>query len=306
MPIDAHGNSAKKLVVFGCGYVGTAVARAALARGMTVSALTRNPAGAAILNAEGVRTVVADLAADGWHQQLTVPVDFVLDCVGSGGNGIAGYRHSYYGGMRSILRWAKGVGGFGTCVYTSSTAVYPQGGGQQVRETDTDNETAPAVRDLRSEKQSVLRETEQLLAGDGHAFRRWFVLRLAGIYGPQRTHLLTQVRAGSVTGTSEHQLNIAHRDDVVSAILACFDAPAEVRNEVFNVADDGAATKREVAEWLAARIGVRSPQFTGTAMAGRTAVPDRIVVNAKLKDMLGWQPRFPTFREGYDSLLEPV
>jgi nucleoside-diphosphate-sugar epimerase len=304
MAIDAHGNSAKSLVVFGCGYVGTAVARAALVRGITVSALTRNPAQAAILKAEGIRTVVADLAANTWHRQLTAPVDLVLDCVGSGGGGIAGYRHSYHDGMRSILEWAQGIGGLGTCVYTSSTAVYSQGGGQQVRETDTLGDTVSGQDTVRSEKQSVLVDTERLLAENRGAFRRWFVLRLAGIYGPQRTHLLTQVRTGNVSGIGEHHLNVAHRDDVVSAIFACFNAPPEVRDEVFNVADDASATKREVTDWLATRIGVRSPQFTGTAMQGRTAVPDRIIDNRKLKQTLDWRPRFPTFREGYAALLD--
>jgi nucleoside-diphosphate-sugar epimerase len=260
-----------------------------------------------MLNAEGVNTIVADLSTDVWHRQFTTPVDFVLDCVGSGGSGIGAYRHSYFDGMRSILEWARRIGGLGTCVYTSSTAVYAQGGGQQVCETDADGDIASVADDgFRSEKQRILRETERLLAADGRAFQRWFVLRLAGIYGPERTHLLAQVRAGSVTGTGEHHLNVAHRDDVASAIFACFDAPAQIRNEIFNVADDGSATKREMTDWLAGSVGVPSPQFTGATMEGRTAVPDRIVVNAKLKHTLGWQPRFPTFREGYASLLQSV
>ena len=56
--------SDKRLVIVGCGYVGSAVAQAALAEGARVEALTRNPEKAAILRAAGLaNVVVADLAA---------------------------------------------------------------------------------------------------------------------------------------------------------------------------------------------------------------------------------------------------
>jgi nucleoside-diphosphate-sugar epimerase len=31
--------------------------------------------------------------------------------------------------------------------------------------------------------------------------------------------------------------------------------------------------------------------------------PDRVIVNARAKAVLGWAPQFPTFREGYENLL---
>ena len=55
MPPFAHGNfSGKRLVVFGCGYVGGAVAREARERGMRVTALTRNAAKAIPLREAGI------------------------------------------------------------------------------------------------------------------------------------------------------------------------------------------------------------------------------------------------------------
>ncbi len=52
MPDFAHGNiSRKRLVIFGCGYIGGEVARQALGRGMQVTALTRNPETAAKIDA---------------------------------------------------------------------------------------------------------------------------------------------------------------------------------------------------------------------------------------------------------------
>ena len=70
------------------------------------------------------------------------------------------------------------------------------------------------------------------------------------------------------------------------------------------LADDAAATKAEIATWLAERLGVPPPRFTGLPATGRREVtPDRVIVNAKARALLGWHPEYPTFREGYKKIL---
>jgi nucleoside-diphosphate-sugar epimerase len=297
MTSEAHGKiAAPRLIIFGCGYVGAAVAETALASGIEVTAVTRNAAKAELLRAAGIRTVVADLASDAWHDAVGEAPDFALNSVGSGGNGVEGYRHSYLAGAASITRWARAHGPVGTLIYTSSTSVYPQSDGAVV------GEDAPTGGD---ERASILVEAERSFATAEGAWGRWFVLRLAGIYGPARHHVLDQVRRGEVTGTGEHRLNIAHRDDIVAAIWACFRAPAAIRNRIFNVADDSPAPKREIVEWLAQHVNPGGPvRFTGQPMAGRRATAlDRIIANRTLKSVLGWELRYPSFREGYAALL---
>lgn len=288
-------SSPQRLVVFGCGYVGSAVARWAVARGWHVTALTRNPRTAAWLEELGAAPIVADLASDTWHAAIAGAPAFALNCVSSGGGGLEGYRHSYLAGMESIAAWSQSRGAPGTVVYTSSTSVYPQGGGARV------DETAPT--DGASDRGQILLAAEAVLR-TRVACRRWFVLRLAGIYGPDRHHLLEQIRTGVVAGSGDHRLNLIHRDDIVGAIAACFEAPAEVPGGVFNVADDGAAPKREIVAWLAARLGLPSPTFSGEPAGGRRAVtPDRVIDASRARGVLGWRPTYSTFREGYGSLL---
>ena len=66
------------------------------------------------------------------------------------------YRRSYVDGLRSIGRWLATQPAGGTIVYTSSTGVYPQGGGSRVTEAaSTDDASATG---------QVLREAEQELA----------------------------------------------------------------------------------------------------------------------------------------------
>lgn len=286
----------KRLVIFGCGYVGSAVALDALARGARVTALTRNASAALALREQGVETVVADLAGDDWQGQIFPAPDFVLNCVSSGGSGLESYRHSYVDGMRAIVAWAGRHGAVGTFVYTSSTSVYPQGGGVVV------DENAPTPAGGTGDRAGLLVAAEEQLRRSEGACGRWFVLRLAGIYGPGRQHLVDQLRRGEVAGTGERHLNLVHRDDIVGAILACFAAVPSVANEVFNVVDDAPTPKAEIVAWLAATLGVPPPRFTGDPISAQRAMtPDRIISNGKLKARLDWRPRHPTFREGYRS-----
>ncbi|MBL9216931.1 MAG: NAD-dependent epimerase/dehydratase family protein [Opitutaceae bacterium] len=289
----------KRLVIFGCGYVGSALADAALAAGARVGTLTRNPEKAAALRAKGIEVVVADLAAADWHAQVAGGADFVVNCVSSGGS--KNYRRSYVEGMKSILTWAaRGPAPVGTLVYTSSTAVYPQGGGAVVEET------APA--EGATPNGAIIRESEVLLqAAPAAAVRRHFILRLAGIYGPDRHHLLDQLREGRpvLGGSGEHRLNLVHRDDIVAAILACLTAPAAVGSGIFNVADTGPVARAEVVRWLADRLGRPVPGFDGatTTRRGGAPMPDRIISSVKIQRVLGWRPQYPDYRAGYEKLL---
>lgn len=284
-----------RLVIFGAGYIGGAVARAAAARGIAVTALTRNAARAAELRAAGIRVVVADLAGDAWLDEIPPGADHVLNCVSSGGGGLDGYRHSYVDGTARIAAWTR-RGRVGTLVYTSSTSVYPQGGGAEVDESVP---TEPA-----GERAALLLEAERL--SNAAEAGRVFILRLAGIYGPDRHMILDTLRLGGpLPGSGLHRLNLAHRDDIVAAILACFAAPPTVPGGVFNVADDHPAPRAEVAAWLAARLGLPPPSFdpAATGARRRPETPDRIIRNDRLKAALGWRPQFTDFREGYGSLL---
>lgn len=290
-------NVDRRLVIFGCGYVGSELARQAITRGWGVTALTRNLAKAEELRRLGIQTVVAELASTEWHAQIAGGADWVVNTVSAGGGGLDGYRRSYVDGMASILAWTRNVGTVGTISYTSSTSVYPQDGGAAV------DEDAPTGG---SERGEILREAERLLESEaGRGCERGVVLRLAGIYGPGRHYLLDQVRDGTVAGVGEHRLNLIHRDDVCGALWATQSGSGGTgRMDVFNVADDAPARKSEVVAWLARRLGVAMPEFTGLPIGLRRSVtPDRVILNTKLKSRSGWRPQFPDFRAGYENVL---
>ncbi len=280
----------KSLVVFGAGYVGGAIACEGVARGMHVAALTRNADKARELEAAGVRVVVAELASDAWWREIG-GADFVVNCVSAGGRGLEGYRRSYVDGMQSVTAWLRERGGAEGFVYTSSTSVYPQSGGVVVTE-EMGNAAAPV-----DERTGALVEAERLALTGGAC-----VLRLAGIYGPGRHALLDQLRAGArvLPGHGGGRLNLIHRDDAVAAIWAVLECGG-AGGEVFNVCDDGAASRGQVVRWLAEKTGVAAPVFSGEGARGTL---DRAISNAKIKTRTGWRPRFANFREGYEAMSD--
>ena len=311
--MDGAQNSAgtdRRLIVFGAGYVGGALARMAVAAGWRVTALTRNPETAEALRAAGCAAVVSRLEAEDWWDapEMRAGAARVAVTVAAGGGGAEGYRRSYVDGLANVVAWARrslergpgslerGAGGeergAGHLIYTSSTSVYPQGGGARV------TEAAPVGGE--AETTRALVEAEEIAAAwPGPAT----ILRLAGIYGPGRTYLVEQVRRGEASGNPEAHLNLIHRDDILAACAAAW-ARGAAGAGIFNLADEGAATKGEVVAWLAARLGVGLPRFTGAPAGGRRAVtPDRIIDAALARATLGWRPARPTFREGYAEVL---
>ncbi|MFZ9837726.1 MAG: NAD-dependent epimerase/dehydratase family protein [Opitutaceae bacterium] len=282
--------------IVGCGYLGQAVARRLRARGIPVAALTRNPETAAALEGAGVETLVAELSGTEWHARVPGGITAVVNCVSAGGGGLEGYRRSYVEGMRSLLAWARTQPSLHTVAYTGSTSVYPGSGGALI------DESAPVGG---GERARLLLEAEGLLLGAPAAFRA-FVLRLAGIYGPGRDHLARQVRAGAVSGRPDVHLNLIHRDDAAAGVEAALLAPSAMPGGIYNLADDGAATRGAVATWLASRLGVPQPVFTGEEGPRREGpAPDRIISNRRARERLGWQPRYPNFRDGYAGFVSP-
>ncbi len=292
-----------RLLLLGCGYAGLALAREALDRGHRVAALTRNTVRLQELASLGVETVPGDLQATDWHARVPFEPEAIVNTVSSAGPGLEGYRTSYVEGQQSALAFASRIGGVRHFLYTSSTSVYPQGDGSVVTETSSTEGCGPSAR--------ILLEGERLVAESTVASHR-SVLRLAGIYGPGRHHLLDQLRRGELTfaGGGDIWLNLIHRDDICSAVWSVL-ARAPEGFLLANACDGHPATKADVLSWLAARAGVGEPVFDRHLPPGPSArrtfgagsVPHRRVSSEHLRAVTGWSPRHPTFREGYAGIL---
>jgi nucleoside-diphosphate-sugar epimerase len=223
--------------------------------------------------------------------------DWVVLCISSKGGGASEYERTYLQSTRNLIDLlAKQPPA--RFVYTSSTSVYGQNDGSLVDET-----TPPRPESLTAQ---VLLQTEALLTKA--ATERGFpavVLRVGGIYGPNRTHWIDRVRNGlpELDLRSERIVNMIHRDDVAGAVFAALERGRP--GAIYNAVDDEPASQTDFVQWLSEKLGRPSPLegSSGTAKLGRRAVTSKRVSNRKLKEELGYRFRFPTFREGYSAGL---
>jgi nucleoside-diphosphate-sugar epimerase len=297
--------SSRRLIIFGCGYVGRALARETVRQGWETWIHSRNGDSlASVSEVPEARRVLGNLHESGWHGRLTGHWDAVVNLVSSAGGGIDGYRLSYLEGNRSIREWARSAE-VGRFIYSSATSVYPQTDGSWVTEADV-----PESEHL-SANGRILRESElEILSSD--VFREAVIARLAGIYGPGRHLYLNRLREGatSIPGNGATHINLIHLKDIVRSLIAMLDTPLPSRREVFNVVDDAPCPKQAIVDWLAHELGIDSISFDPSAAGSRTSrratgsgLPDRRVSNAKLKKVTNWTPCFPDFRAGYRDIL---
>lgn len=278
-----------KRLVIGCGYVGRRVATGWVAAGDDVWALTRSSAHAASLAAEGLRPVIGDVLEPEGIGSLP-SVDTVLYAVGFDRTAGASKRQVYVDGLRGMLRLMSRKAG--RLLYVSSTSVYGQSNGEWVDESSPVNPI--------SEGGGICLDAEQVARDTWPEAARLSVLRLSGIYGPgrlaARLDVLKQQRP--IETSADGWLNLIHVDDACDAIARC--AALDDGPPTLLVSDDGPLIRRDYYTLLAEAIAAPSPVFAEQADDGDCG---KRCANRLARKVLGWRPRYPTFREGMATAI---
>jgi nucleoside-diphosphate-sugar epimerase len=270
-----------RLLIFGLGYTGTAIAEAAKAVGFNVAGTTRTgTAGSIRFDAAHAEIQSAT------HLLTTVPPDATGDPV------LAHYATAI--AAAPGLRW---IG------YLSSTVVYGNRDGNWV-----DEDTAPAPSQPRGQHRLDAEEAWTRFANH----RTLDIFRLAGIYGPARS-TFDDLRTGRARRMIKpgHQFGRIHRDDIARAVVAAMrqDRPPGLR--VLNLADDEPSESATVVTEAAALLGLPPPpEITFEAalpamspMARSFWAENRKVASAKTKATLALEWLYPTYREGLRAIL---
>ena len=138
------------------------------------------------------------------------------------------------------------------------------------------------------------------------------VVRYGGLYGPGSSEALGGIlrkRMFPVIGNGAGIVSSTHIDDAASGTLAALERG---RRGIYNIVDDEPTPSREfipaVAEALGAPKPLRIPAWLGRLLAGEVAVTmmteGRGSSNAKAKRELGWQPIWPSWRDGFRHGLD--
>jgi nucleoside-diphosphate-sugar epimerase len=277
------------ILIAGCGYLGKAAAGRLLGEGHRVIGLTRSPDTAEPLAAAGIEARSGDIAEPDFVRSLP-RADAVVHSAASGrGGGPGQYRRVYVEGARQLLAAHPGA----RFIFTSSSSVYAQIDGSWV------TEDSPAVPDRETGR--LLREAEDLALAAGGT-----VLRLAGIYGPDRSVLLKNfllgeaqidVRSEPPATPDGRWINQIHREDAAAAIAWAVRGGAAAG--VFNVADHTPLTQRFVYTELARRFDLPLPPEGAPALDRKRGWTHKRVSSRKLT-AAGWTPRFPSWFDALD------
>jgi len=95
-----------------------------------------------------------------------------------------------------------------------------------------------------------------------------------------------------------------HRDDVVGAILAALKSGRP--GEVYNVVDDEPVSQLHFFQWLSGPLAKELPPAVAEdpdAVRKRGAT-NKKVSNRRLKMEIGYQFKYPTFRQGYTAEIQ--
>jgi nucleoside-diphosphate-sugar epimerase len=279
-----------RILIIGCGYVGLPLGAELSAAGHEVFGIRRDSAAVAELATRGIQFVQADITDRQALGQIAPDFDAVVNLVSSTRGGVDEYRRAYLEGTRNVVSWLQ-PNPPQKYISTSSTSVYGQTDGSVVTE---ESPTAPD-----SATSRILVETENELRASFPAI----ILRVAGIYGPERGHLFQQFLRGEATlrDDGSNFINNVHLNDVAGAIAHLLHAGTP--GETYNVVDNEPVTQADFFRWLSATLRMPMPTSAPANPDRKRGLTNKRLSNVKLR-AAGYSFQYPTFREGYTAEMK--
>lgn len=270
----------KHLLCLGFGFSAQALARQLNREEWQITGTSRSAEGAASITEQGFEGVRFDqfktIPSTVTHIMSSVPPDAEGDPV--------------------LRRLAEQLARpFEWIAYLSTTGVYGNHDGAWV---DEDTPLTP----------NTERGTRRLLAEQAWSQYSAQIFRLAGIYGPGRNVILN-LRDGTAKRVVKlgQIFSRIHVDDIAGVLLASMAKPNAGR--AYNVADDEPCPPQDVVEYAAKMMGLPVPPDVPFAQAmlspmARSFYEDsKRVSNDRVKRELGYQFKYPSFRDGLRNLL---
>lgn len=281
------------LFCFGLGFSARVLAAQLHAQGWGVIGTSRSLEKAADLAALGYDSHVFDGVAPLSDASVLLPATHILVSVPADDDADAVLR--WHGAGIAKLPNLKWLG------YLSTTGVYGDTGGDWVDETTPVNPNqARSKRRAEAEAGWLRLQAEQGVPV--HVFR------LAGIYGPGRNQL-EGVRRGTahrIVKPGQVFCRI-HVEDIAQVLQASMARPNP--GAIYNLADDEPAPPQDVVAYAADLLNLPRPpevpfdQAQLSPMAASFYGDNRRVRNDRIKSELGVTLKYPTYREGLQSLL---
>lgn len=273
------------VLIAGCGDLGTRLGLRLAQQGWQVYGLRRNTQGLPSC----IQPISADLSQtlrpSSWPEQH---IDYVVYAAAADQSDEASYRRAYLHGLQHLLSWFAPQS-LRRLLFVSSTSVYAQHQGEWV------DETSPTQPERFSGR--ILLEAEGLALQSSQPAT---VVRLAGLYGPQRTWLMRQVQQGyQVAAQPPQYSNRIHIEDAAGllAFLLERDHQGQPLENCYLGVDDDPAPLDQVIRWLAEQLNVPEGAATGSRSLG-----SKRCSNARARAQ-GWVPQYSSYQQGYAPLI---
>ncbi|HTN61764.1 MAG TPA: NAD(P)-dependent oxidoreductase [Devosia sp.] len=304
------------------GTVGNRLLPMLLQHGHVVTALTRSPQKAEAVRAIGARPVIADgLDGDAIRGAVAEARPEIIIHQMSGLSGVSTLKNfddefAVTNRLRSegtdiLLAAAKAAGVRRFIAQSFGNWNYERTGAGPKAETDAFDPRPP-----KNQRQTLAAIRHLETAVTGLPDIEGIALRYANFYGPGTGfspggNIVEMVRSRRlpIVGNGAGIWSFIHIDDAAAATVAALTAPPGI----YNIADDEpapvAAWLPELARVISAKPPLRVPAWLGRLFIGEVGVSMmteiRGALNTKAKTVLDWQIQFPSWRDGFRSVLEP-
>jgi nucleoside-diphosphate-sugar epimerase len=201
-------------------------------------------------------------------------------------------------GTDALLAAAREAGVRRFVAQSFASARYAREGGP-VKTEDDPLDPSPVA--STRETNAAMRHLDQAVTYAGG-----IALRYGGFYGASNDALLAPVRTRQfpIVGDGGGVSSFIHLDDAAAATVLALDHDGA---GIYNIVDDDPAPVREWLPVLANVLGAKPPRhfprWLARLFAGEAAVmmgtESRGASNAKAKRELGWEPRYPSWRQGF-------
>src|SRR3954451_24412480 len=298
------------------GAIGTRLVPQLIDRGHEVIGTHRSPRNAERLRARGAEPVALDLLDAGAVRKAVLASE--PEAIVHEATSLADLRFSRNfdrvfaqtnrlrtEGTDALLAAAREAGVHRFVAQSYASARYAREGGPVKSEDDPlDPTPVPAMR----ETIAAMRYLDEAVTAAGG-----IALRYGGFYGAQNDGLIEPVRKRQfpIVGDGAGVSSFIHLDDAAAATVLALEHDGR---GIYNVVDDEPAPVREwlpvLAEVLGAKPPRRVPRWLARLFAGEAAVmigtESRGASNAKARRELGWEPRYPSWREGFAAAYAPA
>ena len=281
-----------RILIAGCGKIGTNLGLRLVERDHEVWGLRRQADKIPL----PIKPLEADLLAPRTLEIIPQRLDWIFIILTADRFDDDSYKKSYLECTRNLLtiltsRRERPMRIF----FTSSTSVYGQTNGEWV------DETSPTIPNHFSGRRIL--ETERLLRDS--SFPNTCV-RLAGIYGPDRTGFIDRVISGKISCAPDPVVyrNLIHCVDLIGILIHLMSL--QHPDPLYNGVDSEPVSNFDLVQWVCGRLGISNPERNGPSSLHSTRSTSNKRCSSHRLIQSGYTFKYPTFRYGYGEIIDDL